>query len=209
MVSDIENLLLAIGHTPWAYLVMAGILVVDGFFPFVPGETAVVTLSTLVAASGGTELWLVLLVAVAATMVGDAISFVVGRRVGLDRWRWMRGPRMAGAIARASTGLTRRPGLYLVGAKFLPFVRVTVTMTAGASGLTVRRYLPRSFVASTIYTIYHVAVGAAAGFWFAVNPLFAALGAIAVVVAVAFALDAIARRRAVRLGGAPVRTPTL
>jgi membrane protein DedA with SNARE-associated domain len=195
MAGDIENLILAIGSTPWAYLVMATILVVDGFFPFVPGETAVVTLSTLVAAGGGQLLWLVLGVAVAATMVGDAISFIVGRRVGLDRWRWMRGPRVSGIFERASVGLNRRPGLYLVGAKFLPFVRVAVTMTAGASGLELRRYLPRSFVASTIYTLYHVAIGAAAGFWFAVNPLIAALVAVAVVFVLGFGFDGIARLR--------------
>jgi membrane protein DedA with SNARE-associated domain len=201
MGADIENLILAVGHTPWAYLVMAGILVIDGFFPFVPGETAVVTLSTLVAASGGQLLWLVLTVAVAATMVGDAISFFIGRRLGLDRWRWMRGPRMSAIFARASVGLNHRPGLYLIGAKFLPFVRVAVTMTAGASGLAVRRYLSRSLVASTIYTLYHVAVGAAAGFWFSVNPLVAALIAIAVVFALGFCLDRIARLRR--------RTPTI
>jgi membrane-associated protein len=195
VVSDIENLLLGIGHTPWAYPVMAGILVVDGFFPFVPGETAVVTLSTLVAAGGGGDLWIVLVVAVAATMVGDAISFFVGRRVGFDRWRWMRTPRMKAIIERAAVSLQKRPGLYLAGAKFLPFVRVAITMTAGAGGLPVRRYLPRSFVASTIYTLYHVAVGALAGFWFAVNPLLAALAAIALVFAVALTLDAISRRR--------------
>jgi membrane protein DedA with SNARE-associated domain len=199
MVSAVEHLLLAIGHTPWAYLVMAGILVIDGFFPFVPGETAVVTLSTLVAAGGGAQLWLVLAVAVVATMVGDAISFVIGRRIGLERWRWMRGPRMSAAFARAADGLARRPGLYLVGAKFLPFVRVAVTMTAGASGLSVRRYVPRSFVASTLYTLYHVAVGAAAGFWFAVNPLVAALVAIVTVFALGFLFDRIARLRRRRL----------
>jgi membrane-associated protein len=195
VVSAIENLLLVIGQTPWAYLVMAGILVVDGFFPFVPGETAVVTLSTLVAASGGGRLWLVLLVAVAATMVGDAISFVIGRKLGVDRWAWMRRPSAAAMIARASTGLKKRPGLYLVGAKFLPFVRVLVTITAGASGLSVRRYVPRSFIASTICTLYHVGVGAVAGFWFPVNPLLAAVGAIVVVLAIGFVLDAIGRRR--------------
>lgn len=195
MISGITALLLGIGHTPWAYLVMAGILIIDGFFPFVPGETAVVTLSTLVAASGGSQLWVVLAVAVVATMAGDAISFFVGRRIGLDRWRWMRGPRMSSAFARAATGLARRPGLYLVGAKFLPFVRVAVTMTAGASGLPVRRYLPRSFVASTVYTMYHVAVGAAAGFWFAVNPLLAALVAIATVVVLGVFIDSVARIR--------------
>jgi membrane protein DedA with SNARE-associated domain len=195
MVSAIGALLLAIGHTPWAYVLMAGILVVDGFFPFVPGETAVVTLSTLVAASGGAGLWIVLVVAVAATMAGDAISFFTGRRIGLDRWQWMRGPRVAALFARASRGLARRPGLYFVGAKFLPFVRVAVTMTAGASGLSVRRYLPRSFVASTLYTLYHVGVGAAAGFWFAVNPLLAAVIAIVAVFGLGLLFNAIARVR--------------
>jgi membrane-associated protein len=193
--SSIENLLVAIGQTPWAYLVMAGILMIDGFFPFVPGETAVITLSTVVAASGGQRLWLVLLVAVAATMIGDAISFVIGRRIGVDRWSWMRRPRAAGLIARASAGLQKRPGFVLVGAKFLPFIRVLVTMTAGASGLTVRRYVSRSFLASTIYTLYHVGVGAVAGFWFPVNPLYAAIGAIVVVFAIGFVLDAVDRRR--------------
>jgi membrane protein DedA with SNARE-associated domain len=185
----------AIVSTPWAYLVMAVILVVDGFFPFVPGETGVVTLSAFVAASGGSLLWLVFAVAVAATMLGDAVSFAVGRRVGLARWRWMRGPRVAAVFARAAAGLNRRPGLYLLGAKFLPFVRVAVTMTAGASGLAVRRYLPRSLLASAVYTLYHVGIGAAAGFWLAVNPVVAALIAIALVFVLGFAFDGIARVR--------------
>ena len=192
---SIENLIFAIGHSPWAFVLMAAMLIVDGFFPFVPGETAVVTLSTLAAAGGGSLLWVVLVVAVAATMVGDAISFAIGRRVGIGRWRWMRGPRMSAIFERASVGLNRRPGLYLIGAKFLPFVRVAVTMTAGASGLSVRRYLPRSCAASTIYTLYHVVVGAAAGFWFTVNPLLAALIAITVIFALGFAFDAISRVR--------------
>ncbi|MEJ1231127.1 MAG: VTT domain-containing protein [Galbitalea sp.] len=209
MVVAVDSIITAIAHTPWAYLVMAAILVIDGFFPFVPGETAVVTLSTLVAAGGGGQLWLVLTVAVAATMAGDAISFVLGRRVGLGRWRWMRGPRMSGIFARAAAGLQKRPGLYLVGAKFLPFVRVAVTMTAGASGLTVRRYLPRSFVASTLYTLYHVAVGAAAGFWFPINPILAALIAVAVVFAIGFLLDGIARVRRGPLPAGPVDPPRL
>jgi membrane-associated protein len=184
---------LAVAYSPWAFLVMAGILIIDGFFPFVPGETAVVTLSTITAAAGGQWLWLVLLVAVAATMIGDAISFSIGRRLGLARWKWMRGPRMTAAFERAADGLRKRPGLYLVGAKFLPFVRVAVTMTAGASGLSVRRYLPRSFVASVIYTLYHVLVGAAAGTWFSVNPVLAALVAIVSVFALGFVFDGIAR----------------
>ncbi|HEY4270070.1 MAG TPA: VTT domain-containing protein, partial [Galbitalea sp.] len=187
-------------------------LVVDGFFPFVPGETAVVTLSTVAATSGGVgaagvgPLVVVLSVAVAATMVGDALAFTIGRRIGIERWGWMRGRRMSAAFARASTGLRRRPGLYLVGAKFLPFVRVAVTMTAGASGLSVRRYLPRSLVASSIYTLYHVGIGAAAGTWLPISPLFAAIAAIATVFAVGAAIEGMsAARRKLALASSSTR----
>jgi membrane-associated protein len=198
-MSPIEVAFAALAHSPWALAAMAGILVIDGFFPFVPGETGVVTLSTVAAADGGGRLWIVLSIAVAATMVGDALAFIMGRRIGIDRWRWMRGRRMSAAFARASRGLHARPGLYLVGAKFLPFVRVAVTMTAGASGLRVRRYVPRSLLASAIYTLYHVAIGAAAGTWLPVSPLDAAVAAIVAVFAVGFAIEgmsAVARKLA-------------
>jgi small basic protein len=50
-------------------------------------------------------------------------------------------------------------------------------------------------VASTLYTLYHVGVGAAAGFWFAVNPLLAAVIAIVAVFGLGLLFNAIARVR--------------
>jgi membrane-associated protein len=218
-MSPIELAFVMVAHSPWALAVMAGILIVDGFFPFVPGETAVVTLSTVAAAGAASDdgtggvtaaglarLLLVLGVAVAATMVGDALAFTIGRRIGIERWGWMRGRRMSAAFARASTGLRRRPGLYLIGAKFLPFVRVAVTMTAGASGLRVRRYLPRSLVASSVYTLYHVVIGVAAGTWLPISPLVAAIAAVATVFAVGFAIEGMsAARRKLALASTSTR----
>lgn len=180
-MTELTDFLSALAASPWAYLVMAGILIVDGFFPFVPGETGVVTLAALGASGHGPQVWLVLVVAIIATMIGDAIAFLIGRRVGVDRWAWMRRPRIARAFAWASAGLLRRPTLFLMIAKFVPFARVAVTMTAGAGGLPVRRYLPISLAASTIYTAYHVVIAVVAGHSFASMPL---LGAAVAIVAV-------------------------
>jgi membrane-associated protein len=191
----VTDLLISIAHSPWAYLVLATVLVIDGFFPFVPGETAVVSLSSIVATAGGHDLWIVLLVAVIATMAGDAISFFVGRRLGVPRWRWMSGARLSAARSWATTRFLQRPGAILIGAKFIPFARVVITMVGGASGLTVARYLPRSFVAAVIYTTYHVAVGALAGAWFASNPLLAVALSVATVIVIAAAIDRIVKVR--------------
>jgi membrane-associated protein len=192
-VVDVQHFLLAVAATPWALLVMAALLIVDGFFPFVPGETAVVTLAAFAATGHGPAVWLILFVAIAATMAGDGIAFTIGRRVGLTRWRWMRRPRVVSAVEWASRGVLRRPAMFLVAAKFVPFVRVVVTMTAGAGRLSVRRYLPISFAASTIYTGYHVAVAVLAGSTFS-NPLVGAGVAIVVAIILGLLFEVISTR---------------
>ena len=44
---NLFDVILGIAASPWSLVLLAALLVVDGFFPFVPGETVVVTLATL------------------------------------------------------------------------------------------------------------------------------------------------------------------
>jgi membrane-associated protein len=179
----ITHIVLGIAGSPWAYLVLAALLIVDGFFPFVPGETLVVTLAVLSATAHGPNLWIVLGVAIVASTIGDAIAFSIGRRVGVSKWDWMRRRRVAAALAWAHRGFATRPATLMLTAKFVPVARVAVTMTAGATGFPVRRYLVLAVTASSIYTAFHVAVGLAAGSWLASSPLFAvAVGMVGVFV---------------------------
>jgi membrane-associated protein len=197
-MSAILDALLAIASSPWCYVVLAGLLIVDGFFPFVPGETAVVALATLGAAGRGPQEWLVLIVAIAATMLGDGIAFAIGRRTGLSRWSWMRRARVQSMFAWAGRGLHGRTILFFVIAKFVPYARVLVTMTGGASRLPIPRYLRASLIAATVYTAYHVFVGTAAGTLFASNPLLAtaiAIATVAVLGVVAEMVNRAIRRR--------------
>lgn len=170
-MANFADLVYAVAQSPWAMVVLVGLLVIDGFFPLVPGETMVVTLAALGASGHGPSPLAVLLVASAATMVGDGLAFLIGRSIHPTRWVWMRGSKAQIALHWASIRIERNPGAILVGAKFLPFVRVAVTMTAGASGLPVKKYLVFSFLAATIYTGYHVAVAITAGGLFVANPL--------------------------------------
>lgn len=172
-MSFLSDLVFTVAQSPWALVVLAALLIVDGFFPLVPGETTVVALATLGATGHGPAPWAVLTVAVVATMVGDAIAFFIGRRVGLSRFRWMRRPHFSRMASWASRLIERRPGFILIAAKFVPFARVAITMAAGASALPVKKYLWVSFAAATLYTGYHVVVAMTAGALFAANPLLA------------------------------------
>jgi membrane-associated protein len=195
----LTHFVLAIAGSPWAYVVLAGLLIVDGFFPFVPGETLVVTLAVLSATAHGPNLWIVLGVAIVASTIGDAIAFAIGRRVGVSRWNWMRRRRVAAALAWAHRGFVRRPATLMLTAKFVPVARVAVTMTAGATGFPVRRYVVLAVTASAIYTAFHVTVGALAGSWMADTPLLAVGVGMASVFVLGFLIDTIAR--AVRNSG--------
>jgi len=175
-MSSITELVYLVAQSPWALAILAALLIIDGFFPFVPGETTVVALATFGASGHGPAPVAVFVVATGATMVGDGIAFLIGRKIGTQRGKFSRRPKVARAIAWASARIEHRPGLILVVAKFLPFARVAVTMTAGASTLSVRRYVLCSLVAAAAYTGYHVVVATTAGALLAANP-FLALGA--------------------------------
>ena len=169
-MTEFADLIFAVARSPWALVALVGLLVIDGFFPLVPGETMVVTLAALGASGHGPDPVIVLLVAIGATMVGDGIAFLIGRSIHPTRWVWMHGSKAQRGLRWASDRIEHNPGVILVGAKFLPFVRVAVTMTAGTSGLPVKKYLGFSLLAATIYTGYHVAVATTAGELFATNP---------------------------------------
>jgi membrane protein DedA with SNARE-associated domain len=178
-VGEFADLIYAVAQSPWALVALVTLLVVDGFFPLVPGETMVVTLAALGASGHGPDPVAVLVVATAATMVGDGIAFLIGRSIHPARWVWMRGAKAQTALHWASGRIEQNPGTILVGAKFLPFVRVAVTMTAGASVLSVKKYLVFSFLSATIYTAYHVAVAITAGGLFIANPFLGLAASIA------------------------------
>ena len=76
-----DFLLDSISDSPATYLALAGIIFVDDFVPFAPGDTAMITAGIL-AANG--ELMLVLVIAAGAVggILGDNLFYFLGRRFG-------------------------------------------------------------------------------------------------------------------------------
>ncbi len=197
-MNTIVDFLTMVAQSPWAFVVLAGLLIVDGFFPVVPGETAVVTLAALGASGHGPSPIAVLGVAVAATMIGDGIAFLIGRKLRGSGVTRMGRRRFVRALAWASVKLATQPATVLIAAKFLPVARVAVTMAAGTSTLSMWRYVAISFAAAALYTLYHVVLAASAGALFAANPLLGLAVSIGFGVLVAGVLASIRRIREAR-----------
>ncbi|WP_255368902.1 DedA family protein [Agromyces sp. CF514] len=202
----------AISASPWVLPVLFAFVVGDAFLVVLPSETLVVALGALAASTGSPSLWAVVPVAAAGAVVGDLCCYLIGRRVGLDRWSWQRRGRVHRALERARITVHRRTAVLVFTARYVPFARIAVNLAAGAGGVPLRRYLPLSLAAGVAWACYNVGIGALIGAAFGDQPLVATLVSIPVAIVLGLcvdrliaALDAFAARRA---GATEAPTPS-
>ncbi|MBM0274063.1 DedA family protein [Micromonospora sp. STR1s_6] len=168
---DLLDLLHQTMSSPWVYLAIFAIAVLDGFFPVVPSETAVITAGVF-AAAGAPYLPLVIVVAAAGALVGDHVSYAIGRKGGtrlLDRLP--PDGRRRRAIDWARRGIATRGGLILTVARYVPGGRTAVTLTMGAVRYPRRRFLAFDALAAGSWGLYSAVVGYVGGLAFEQNPL--------------------------------------
>ncbi|MFJ3488135.1 DedA family protein [Leifsonia aquatica] len=184
--------------SPWVYLVVFAVVLVDAFFPPVPSESVVIAAAAAAVAVGTPNLALVIACAAAGAIAGDNLTYAIGRRVPLERIRLLRGPRMSAALGRARSGIHKRTGVLVLSARYVPVGRVAVNLMAGASGVAPRRFLLLSSMAGASWAVYSVTVGVIAAQWLGGNALLAMIVGIALGVSTGVVIDAVLRRAARR-----------
>lgn len=118
--------------SPWLYLVLFALAALDGFFPPVPGETALLTAAVFAGADVPAAL-AVLGVGAAGAFVGDHLAYQIGRSAP---GQWLRArmfarPRGRAAFLHVESMLENRGGQVLLASRYLPGVRTATTLTLG------------------------------------------------------------------------------
>lgn len=184
----------AVTGSGWLYPALFFLVVGDAFIVILPSETVVVALGALWASTGTPPLGLVIPVAAVGAVVGDLLCFAIGRRVGLDRWSWQRRGRIAAALTSVRRTVLQRTAVLIFTARYIPFARIAVNLAAGASGLSLRQYLPLSAAAGLAWAIYNCAVGALVGTALPDRPVLAILVSVVIAIVLGMTVDAIIRR---------------
>src|SRR5665811_2268607 len=76
-----ESWILALSSSPWVYPALTGFAIIDGFFPPIPSESAVIALAAQAKTSGAPNLLLVILFAAVDAWCGDQIAYQIGSMV--------------------------------------------------------------------------------------------------------------------------------
>lgn len=195
----LTDAVLAIAQSPWVLVAIVGICLVDGFFPPVPSETLVVATAAVAAATGNPALLVgIVLAAALGAVLGDNIAYAMGRAVGVERWRWMRTDRVRSIVDWARRGLDRRTAALVLTARYIPVGRIAVNMTAGATGLPRRRFVPLTVLAGLSWALYSTGIGVLAGAWLKHNPLLGAAIGVVIAIGLGLVIDRIGERRSRR-----------
>jgi membrane protein DedA with SNARE-associated domain len=194
-VRVIDEVLAQVAMSPWALPLMFLLVVGDAFLVVIPGEAAVTMFGALAVSTGSPPLVAVIAAAAVGALLGDVCCYAVGRWIGLTRWRWMRGARVQAAFAWAGARLDRRTAVVLFTARFIPFARLAVNLTAGASRVPAPRYFVVAGLAALGWAAYQALIGAVVATIVPGGPVVAVVVSVVVAVGIGLAIDAISTRR--------------
>jgi membrane protein DedA with SNARE-associated domain len=145
--------------SPWFYVIIFVIAVLDSVLPIVPSETLVI-IGGVSAGLGNLWIPLVILVAAAGAFIGDNLSYFIGREA--SDWvmrRQTRTEKGARRMASIVEQVHERGGLLLITARFIPGGRTALTLSCGITKQPRRWFVSWAAVAAVIWGNYAALLG--------------------------------------------------
>jgi membrane protein DedA with SNARE-associated domain len=180
----------------WSYLVIGAVAMLDAFFPLVPSETLVVIGGNL-ASSGDLVLPLVIVSGAVGAVVGDNISYAIGRWVGEHTVkRVFASKKSKERLEWAERTLDERGGYIILVARFIPGGRTAVTFSAGyVPTFSWRRFIVYDVIACTLWATYAALLGYFGGKTFEDHPFWGVALALGIALTLGLLVEAIRHYR--------------
>ncbi|XAS68006.1 DedA family protein [Micrococcaceae bacterium Sec5.7] len=186
----------------WIYPVLLVFFFVDGFAMILPSETLIVALAAFSRNSGEPNLWILGMTALIGAIAGDNMAFLLGRKIGLERWKWMRRPKVQKVFGWARYELEKRGAVLIFTARYIPWGRVAVNYVAGTTGFPHRRFFLLDAFACATWVVYSIGIGllASSFTWLHEYPLLSAGIAVVFAIVLGIIIDHLLRWWHKRLG---------
>ena len=157
----VDDLAAALG--PWFYVMVGAMafLETSAFIGLVAPGGSVILLGGFLAGRGDLDLLLLIVVVWAAALLGDTVSYLLGRRVGRDfilRYASKVGVKEM-QIARVERYFGAHGGKAIVVGRFIGFVRVVAPLLAGASHMPASRFVSAGTIGAGLWAAQTVLLG--------------------------------------------------
>ncbi|MEH0108191.1 VTT domain-containing protein [Tersicoccus sp. MR15.9] len=152
------------GFGPWVLVGVAVVIFIESgvLFPFLPGDSLLVT-AAILHPTLGLPVWALVLVAAAAAIAGDQVGYLLGRRFGGRLFKPDARVLRTERLEAAADFFARRGPLALVLGRFVPIVRTYVPLAAGTAGMGYRRFVGWNVLGAVAWVVSMTAVGVLLG----------------------------------------------
>jgi len=145
---------LATQYGAWLYAILFVIIFAETGLvvcPFLPGDSILFIAGTVVAAAG-LDVHVLVVVLIAAAVLGDSVNYMVGRYIGPKAFhkrdsRWLRQE----YLRRTQAFYDRYGGVTIIIGRFVPIVRTFAPFLAGVAGMSYRRFLSYNLVGGCLW----------------------------------------------------------
>jgi membrane-associated protein len=151
----------------WVYLILFTIVFCETGLvvtPFLPGDSLLFAAGALTAMERSPlDVWILVVLLTVAAIVGDAVNYAIGRRVGPKVFRRTDSRLLNVAhLRRAQAFYDRYGGRTIILARFVPIIRTFAPFVAGIGKMAYRRFAAFNVVGGLVW----VASFTLAGHWF-------------------------------------------
>ena len=154
---------IAAQHGHWLYLILFLVIFAETglvVFPFLPGDSILFIAGTVVA-TADLSVHLLVIVLIAAAILGDTINYSVGHYIGPRVYdkadsRWFKQEH----LRRTQAFYDRYGGVTIIIGRFVPIIRTFAPFLAGVAGMTYTRFLSYNvvggvaWISSLVYSGY-------------------------------------------------------
>jgi membrane-associated protein len=153
---------------PWFYVLMFAIIFAETGLvvtPFLPGDSLLFALGALAASPGSPiSLTLMLILLIAAAVLGDAVNYAIGYRVGPAVFRYEKSWLFnKNHLLKAQAFYEKYGSKTIILARFVPIVRTFAPFVAGIGKMTYSRFGLYNVVGGVAWVLICVLAGVAFG----------------------------------------------
>jgi membrane-associated protein len=146
----------------WVYAILFAIIFVETglvVMPFLPGDS-LLFVAGAIAAVGGMDLVLVMVLLTTAAVLGDALNYSVGHWFGPKVFGWEQSRFFnKAAFDRTHAFYERHGGITIIVARFLPFVRTFAPFVAGVARMTYARFAMFNVAGALLWVVGLTGIG--------------------------------------------------
>jgi membrane-associated protein len=148
---DLKEFIETVGYIGIFAIIFAETGLLIGFF--LPGDSLLFTAGFL-ASQDILNIWILIPVCFVAAVVGDAVGYAFGKRVGRNLFKKEESRFFKPEnLIRAEAFMETKGGMAIILARFIPFARTFVPIVAGISAMTYPRFLMYNVVGAILWAI--------------------------------------------------------